>query len=281
MEAGAGSGKTTALVARVVALLDAGIAMENIAAITFTEKAAAELKNRLRQRLSESGQHTEALDQLDGAAITTLHGFALRILSQHALEAGLPPRIEVSPLDAFEDRWEEMLHHLLHSPEQQDALGLGLIMGVNAGHLHNLAQTLDENWDLVEERMGRGTPPTDPVGGFDVSDLCLQMDETAELAHQSLNPECKLASRLTDIGQAGQRLRLAESDEDAVRVLFGPLPSFRAGNIGRKGDWPRRFAGWRCPRPGGGFGLGGGADEAPNGRHRDRTAGPGAGSTRP
>ena len=238
VEAGAGSGKTTALVARVLALLDAGIAMENIAAITFTEKAAAELKNRLRQKLSDSGGHQAALDQLDAAAITTLHGFALRILSQHALEAGLPPRIEVSPLDAFEDRWEEMLHHLLHSPEQQGALGLGLIMGVNASHLHNLAQTLDENWDLVEERMGRGAPPTDLVGGFDFSGLCRQMDETAELAHRSLNPECKLAPRLTDIGQAGQRLRQAESDEDAVRVLFGPLPSFRAGNIGRKGDWP-------------------------------------------
>ena len=91
VEAGAGSGKTTALVGRVLALLDSGVAMENIAAITFTEKAAAELKNRLRQQLSESGNHPEALDQLDGAALTTLHGFALRILSQHSIEAGLPP----------------------------------------------------------------------------------------------------------------------------------------------------------------------------------------------
>ena len=91
VEAGAGSGKTTALVGRVLALLDAGVAMENIAAITFTEKAADELKNRLRLKLTESNRHPEALDQLDGAAITTLHGFALRILTQHAIEAELPP----------------------------------------------------------------------------------------------------------------------------------------------------------------------------------------------
>ena len=238
VEAGAGSGKTTALVGRVVALLDDGIDMENIAAITFTEKAAAELKNRLRQKLSESGRHQKALDQLDAAAITTLHGFALRILSQHALEAGLPPKIEVSPLDAFEDRWEQMLHYLLHSPEQETALVLGLIMGISANHLHNLAQALDSNWDLVEERMGREPPPTDPVGGFDFNALCNEMAETTELAQRCLNPECKLAARLAEIGHAGRRLSRAGSDEEAVSVLFGPLPSFRAGNLGGKGDWP-------------------------------------------
>ena len=62
VEASAGSGKTTALVERVLALLDDGTDMENIAAITFTEKAAAELKNRLRQKLSDSKRHQEALD---------------------------------------------------------------------------------------------------------------------------------------------------------------------------------------------------------------------------
>ncbi|MYL10512.1 MAG: AAA family ATPase [Acidimicrobiia bacterium] len=238
VEASAGSGKTTALVERVLALLDDGTDMENIAAITFTEKAAAELKNRLRQKLSDSKRHQEALDKLDAAAITTLHGFALRILSQHALEAGLPPRIEVSPLDAFEDRWEEMNHYLLHSAEHQDTLALGLIMGISANNLHNLAQALDDDWDLVEERMGRGPVPTEPVGGFDFDALCGQMAHVAELAHRSLNPECKLAARLTEIGNLGHRLSQKESTEEAVRLLFGPLPSFRAGNIGRKGDWP-------------------------------------------
>ena len=184
------------------------------------------------------GAHKGALDQLDAAAITTLHGFALRILTQHALEAGLPPRIEVSPLDAFEDRWEEMIQYLLHSSEHQDALALGLIMGINARHLHDLAQALDANWDLVEERMGSEPPPTDPVGGFDFSDVCTQMAEVADHAHRSSNDECKLAARLTEIGHAARRLSQADSNEAAVRLLFGPLPSFKVGNVGRKGVWP-------------------------------------------
>ncbi len=53
VEAGAGAGKTTALVGRVVALVDDGVPIESIAAITFTEKAAAELRHRLRERLAE------------------------------------------------------------------------------------------------------------------------------------------------------------------------------------------------------------------------------------
>ena len=55
VEAGAGSGKTTALVDRIVALITTGTAeMRGIAAITFTEKAAAELRDRVRQRLEET-----------------------------------------------------------------------------------------------------------------------------------------------------------------------------------------------------------------------------------
>src|SRR4051794_8427931 len=76
VEAGAGSGKTKSLVDRVVALVASGIPMRAIAAITFTEKAAAELRDRIRVRLEEAAERPAtaararaALDDLDGAAI--------------------------------------------------------------------------------------------------------------------------------------------------------------------------------------------------------------------
>ena len=100
VEAGAGSGKTTALVARVVnTVLDEQnpVPLRHIAAVTFTEKAAAELRDRLRAAFERTPAPLaqEALDELDSAAIGTLHAFAKRILSEHPIEAGLPPLVEV------------------------------------------------------------------------------------------------------------------------------------------------------------------------------------------
>ncbi len=94
VEAGAGSGKTRALVDRVEALvIDDAIPLETIAAITFTEKAAAELRDRIRQRFEAHVAHPAhptaadaarvALHQLDSAPIGTLHSFAQRILTEH------------------------------------------------------------------------------------------------------------------------------------------------------------------------------------------------------
>ncbi len=237
VEAGAGSGKTTALVERVLALLGHGVAMENIAAITFTEKAADELKNRLRQRLSHTGNHPEALDQLDGAAITTLHGFALRILSQHAIEAGLPPRLEVSPFDSFEDRWVESRAQLLHSPEQRHPLVLARIMGISINHLRDLAQALDNNWDLVSERMGTLPPPTGPVELTDLSGFADRFQAVADLADYCQNADDKMLPRLEAVGQRAQLLRRAEGDNEQILALM-VQPGLKFAKAGRMGNWP-------------------------------------------
>ena len=237
VEAGAGSGKTTALVERVLALLDHNVAMENIAAITFTEKAADELKNRLRQRLSQTGNHPEALDQLDGTAITTLHGFALRILSQHAIEAGLPPRVEVSPFDTFEDRWADSRAQLLHSPEHQHPLVLARILGISITHLHDLAQALDNNWDLVGERMGTLPPPTGPVELPDLSGFADWFQAVADLAESCLNPDDKMLPRLEAIGQRAEMLRRADGSNEQILALL-VQPGLKFTKAGRMANWP-------------------------------------------
>lgn len=98
VEAGAGSGKTHSLVQRICHLvLDDGIELNRIAAITFTEKAAAELRERVRTHLGSFGGNAaeKAMVQIDTAAIGTLHSFAARIVSEHPLEAGVPPLVVV------------------------------------------------------------------------------------------------------------------------------------------------------------------------------------------
>src|SRR5699024_10404813 len=117
VEAGAGTGKTYALVRRLsTLLLDDEVPIDQIAAITFTEKAAAELRDRLRVHLVDRRDKgcvraDAALAGLDTAAIGTLHSFALRLLSENPLEAGIPPRVtaqqdtaEAAAVDAL---WQE------------------------------------------------------------------------------------------------------------------------------------------------------------------------------
>jgi ATP-dependent exoDNAse (exonuclease V) beta subunit len=89
LAAGAGSGKTSVLVERFVrAVRDDGIAPGRILAITFTERAAGELKERVRARLLALGEQ-EVARATEGAYVSTFHGFCARVLSSHAREAGL------------------------------------------------------------------------------------------------------------------------------------------------------------------------------------------------
>ena len=95
VSAGAGSGKTFTLTQRIAyALLPesgpAASGVDEVLAITFTEKAAAEIKARVKRTLRAEGLAEEAL-RVDGAWISTIHGMCARILRAHALDLGLDP----------------------------------------------------------------------------------------------------------------------------------------------------------------------------------------------
>jgi ATP-dependent helicase/nuclease subunit A len=95
VSAGAGTGKTTVLVERFVeAVCERGIDVESLLVITYTERAAAELASRIRARLDGLGRH-ELARALDGAWISTIHGFCLRLLRAHPFAAGIDPRFRV------------------------------------------------------------------------------------------------------------------------------------------------------------------------------------------
>ena len=101
-EAGAGTGKTRVLVGRYCgALLEDGAEIDEILAFTFTERAAAELRQRIRRELAGRGERRLARDT-EGAWVTTIHGFCRRLLAAHPVAAGLDPRFRV--LDAPESQ---------------------------------------------------------------------------------------------------------------------------------------------------------------------------------
>ncbi|HEY3942897.1 MAG TPA: UvrD-helicase domain-containing protein [Acidimicrobiales bacterium] len=254
VQAGAGSGKTTALVGRVLALVTGGRAeLRSIAAITFTDKAAAELRDRIREelerRVAQSGDGPAdevvaarcavALEQLDGAAIGTLHAFAQRILVEHPMEAGLPPRLEVldevSSAVAFDRRWVTFREQLLTDPRLARSILLLLASGVRPDALRVLAQTFGENWDLVAERVPSDAPEPPPVHRLlgpvllDLEAICAEpCDDDGDL----------LRVRLDDIARYASALWAIEDELDLLEALGekSPVdrPGFRVGNIGKK-----------------------------------------------
>ena len=106
IEAGAGTGKTETIVRRIINQLyqDHQIEMKNVSAITFTEKAAAELRSRFRKLLSkdlnspglDSNRTKHLLETLDTASIGTIHSFAMNILASHSVAAGIPVGFRIS-----------------------------------------------------------------------------------------------------------------------------------------------------------------------------------------
>jgi ATP-dependent helicase/nuclease subunit A len=95
LAAGAGSGKTSVLVERFVrAVREDGIAPGRILAITFTERAAGELRERVRGRFVELGEREAARDT-EAAFVSTFHGFCARLLRAHPLAAELDPEFAI------------------------------------------------------------------------------------------------------------------------------------------------------------------------------------------
>jgi len=127
VEAAAGTGKTSSLVTRIVALVRSGRAsMADVAAVTFTKKAAAQLRERVAQRLDavsrdalpedERRRVLEARDRIDRAFIGTIHAFCARLLRERPVEAGVDPEFREADEDTAailrEEAWVRALERL-------------------------------------------------------------------------------------------------------------------------------------------------------------------------
>jgi ATP-dependent exoDNAse (exonuclease V) beta subunit len=243
VEAGAGSGKTQSLVDRVVALVTrAGVPMREIVAVTFTEKAAAELRDRIRRELELAALAGDplaaaALDELDAAAVSTLHAFAQRLLAEHPIEAGLPPRIEV--LDdiasqvAFEERWTRFVDRVLDDPALERALLLALNADTGLATLRTIALACNANWDLVTERMGPEPDPPTLVP----APLAAALRELCAMGDGCSDPDDKLLAGLGALAEWCDRFERAPDEYEQLRLLTVGLPKVHARS-GRKASWP-------------------------------------------
>ncbi len=249
VEAGAGSGKTKSLVDRVTTLVMVNrVPLRKIAAVTFTEKAGAELRDRLRAEFEKTWRDEflvptqrdwagEALDDLDSAAIGTLHSFAQRLLAMHPIEAGLPPLVEV--LDevassvAFEERWSVLQRQLLDDAEVADKVLLALSANVKLDQLRSLTRAFGADWDLIEERVI--FPGSPDVSLPDVIRLAKEATALAARASECANRDDRFLPSLVKLDAWATKLAAATDQREQYAVLLA------AGALkftyGQQGNW--------------------------------------------
>ena len=244
IEAGAGTGKTYALVSRVVALVKAGVRMQNIVAITFTEAAAAELSERIRSRMEQlldndhpdnvhdllaqelndraRGRIRRAIGELDQAAVQTIHSFAAQLLRDRPLPANLPPGW--TPMDAvestqrFEEQWDQWMDRALG--EGADANieltgALRYLIGVNAGvaSWNEIARAFDGNYDRLASD---GSVPEIDLPA--IGETTLRALET--LRAQCVNPSDSLFEQMSSAAETVKAIvEVADRPADAARAL--------------------------------------------------------------
>ena len=141
VEAGAGSGKTTLLIERMLEHVRAGTPVERLAAVTFTRKAANELRERFQIALEQAARQgaegdaprfERALRDLDRAFLGTIHSFCGRLLREHPLEIGLDPNFVELTEEEFpelrDDFWRRWVDRATRdsNPDVAELTTLGL-----------------------------------------------------------------------------------------------------------------------------------------------------------
>jgi ATP-dependent helicase/nuclease subunit A len=247
VEAGAGTGKTTALVARVVEMVAAGHLedMAQLGAITFTENAAAELRSRIREALEQaergrfagrsydddqSARCARALAHLDDATISTLHGFAARILSGVPIEAGLPPGFSVSdPITAQLESaraWRGFLDELLDDAAVTGHILAGLTLGLDTDRLRALASSFSNNWDLLLKRPFA----IRPMPRVDASTVLEPLRRAAAALDRAPEGDKLTKHLLTTVRPAVNELSNLSDDLDVLEALYRLRLNTKAGN---------------------------------------------------
>jgi ATP-dependent helicase/nuclease subunit A len=276
VEAAAGTGKTTALVERVLSLLRSGTATlasgkGDLVAVTFTEKAAGEMKLRLRTeierartaavaaggsdpaRLLEKERLDQALEQLEAARIGTIHAFCSDILRERPVEAQIDPLFEVAAEDEqdrlYEDAFTQWFQTTLARPSSE-VPGVSRVLrravrerdqdGPKAA-LRKSGRTLVEQRDFPA---AYGRPSFDRAASID--SLIVRLGKLAELRPKGF-PDSWLTKSLVEIERClyeiGRREENAPRDHDAVEAQLRTLQRSRLWGWKGSGQWYNRAEG--------------------------------------
>jgi ATP-dependent helicase/nuclease subunit A len=257
VNAGAGSGKTTSMVKRICALVKSGTPMSGIVAITFTEKAAAELRNRIRVELEkqipqgavdtddedrELSWAEQALGELDAAPVGTIHSFAGRLLRENPIAAGVPPLLNIQDdlgsQIAFTQRWERISQTMFLNERAREAFDFLIFQGVTLAQIEKVARILDESWDRLADTAHEDIPDFPPIDGERILEILRAYAAMWELYPESGDDSLVTALRKLDAwcDELETTLRDIRNGDDEPNRLFefiGTIP-WPGKNLGSK-----------------------------------------------
>ena len=215
VEAAAGTGKTTALVSRILRTIGSGRGrLENVVAVTFTDKASGEMKLRLREEIERARQSsatpaeeqtrfTHALRALEESSIGTIHSFCMERLREWPIEAKVDPLFEIAAEDEegrlFDRAFEPWFQNALAQPPEGVARILRQPRRWNAATprelLRSAARTLIRHRDFPTAWK---RPPFNREAAID--DLINDMAALGAMATRAERSDDWLAQCLTKIG---------------------------------------------------------------------------------
>ena len=260
VEAAAGTGKTTELVRRIVRVLATGKArVGDLVAVTFTEKAAGELKLRLRQELEvarttadagggERARLEHALKNLEEAHISTIHGFCADLLRERPVEAGIDPLFRVLTDGEARRFYDEAFGAWFQQVLEETPEGVRRSLrrssvsaraGGDSGDDGPVDRLRAAGWDLVDWRDFEAAwtrPDLDRPQA--IAKMVAAVHDFAAMTARASSPRDPLSADTAAARRASDELRLivAAGDEDAAEAVLVDLCRDRDFRRARKGS---------------------------------------------
>ncbi|MGN1020291.1 MAG: helicase-exonuclease AddAB subunit AddA [Aristaeellaceae bacterium] len=167
VSAAAGSGKTAVLVERIVTLLKEGARLNRMLIVTFTRAAAAEMRQRLNQRLlkelhNDPDVMSQALDDLECTEISTIHAFCQKVLRNNFEAVGIDPLSRVAETRQtdvlFEQAFRDAMNELLEDPSEEDFQAFAAAFSQRdirdmTGQLYTFLMSLPQPFDWLDQQI--------------------------------------------------------------------------------------------------------------------------------
>lgn len=220
ISAGAGSGKTYRLTSEMVDLVAQGVRPEGIIATTFTNKAAAELQERVRVRLLEEG-FPEQADSLANALIGTVHSLGVKLLQRFAYEAGVSPQVDIIADEDQQVFFNQSLTTVLTQEWVDQMEDLCDRLGLHKKERYDWRRAIKSLVEVTRAN-GFGTPQLEISRQRSIDSFLAFLGDPVERSDEEWNNRLErlLSDTIEALGNNGDATKKTESERNMLRGML-------------------------------------------------------------